>query len=81
MTNMLNESEELLARLKHQTRFKEIQRAKRKWYWERTKWWIRLTLSVISTVLVVFFPMETGEVIGRWVHEFFGTIIRKAQGL
>jgi hypothetical protein len=73
---MLDESNRLMAQIKNATKLKEIKRAKRKYYYTLIKkWTIRVSLFVFITS-AVFFPVETGTIVGTWIHDFFGTVYK-----
>ena len=71
--NMLDESNRLMAQIKNAAKLKELKRAKRKYYFTFIKkWTIRILLFGFITGAVLF-PVETGTVVGTWIHDFFGT--------
>lgn len=78
---MVDDSEAAFTRIKNQTRINEIKRAKRKWQVNKAKNILKWTTILVVTFLLVFYPVQTGAVIGTFIHEFFGTIINKAQGI
>ena len=80
MTDMTKESEALMTKLKNQTRIREINKSKRKWYVDRFKKVTKWAGIAVGSFLLVFYPTETGAVIGTFIHKFFGTIIQKSIG-
>ena len=75
---MLEESKELFDKLKKATQEQQFKKAKRKAFLVKFK---KRTIIVIIAVIIVaslIFPKETGTVIGTWIHDFFGTIIKES---
>ena len=75
---MLDECNKFLSQIKNETRLKELKRQKRTYYYTQFKKWLVRILFAFLFVTVVFFPVETGTVIGTWISEFFGTIIKSS---
>jgi len=74
--NILDESNKLLAQIKNAAKIKEIKRAKRKYYFEYfKKWFLRISISIII-FCVLFYPIESGTIIGTWIKDFFGTVYK-----
>lgn len=71
--NMLDESSKLLAQIKNASKVKEIQRMKRKYYYTMFKKWSIRIFLVFVLASVVLYPVESGTVLGTWIHDFFGT--------
>lgn len=71
---MLEESQDLMVSLKMSAQQEQIKKAKRKILFQKIKVW---TIKILITSLIfsaIFFPKETGTVIGKWIYNFFGTI-------
>lgn len=76
--NLLDESSKFLLQIQNETKLKTIKKQKRKYYFDLIKKWsIRVGLFCLI-VCVIFFPVKTGTVIGTWIHNFFGTIIKNS---
>jgi ACR3 family arsenite efflux pump ArsB len=73
---MLRETQEKQEKLKNQHKILAIQNAKKKWIKVQTIKWIKISLITISIILIVFFPIQSGNIIGNWLHDFFGTIYK-----
>lgn len=74
--NILDESNKLLAQIKNAAKVKEIKRAKRKYYFQLLKkWGIRIVL-VLFVCACIFYPIESGTIIGTWIRDFFGTVYK-----
>lgn len=75
-TNLLDESTKLLEQIKTEKKRRDIKILKRKYYYAIfKKWSIRIILFSL-TIGILFFPVEIGTIIGTWIHDFFGTIIK-----
>lgn len=74
--NMLDESSRLLAQIKNASKMKELKRGKRKYYFNLMKKWSLRVLVTVFVVGAVFFPVETGSIVGTWMHDFLGTIYK-----
>lgn len=74
--NMLDESNRLMAQIKNSAKLKELQRGKRRYYFNLIKKWALRVLFVVSISCSLFFPVETGNIVGTWMHDFFGTIYK-----
>lgn len=71
---MLEESQDLMASLKMSAQQEQIKRAQRKILFQKVKVWT-IRICVASFIFsAIFFPKETGSVIGKWIYNFFGTI-------
>jgi len=75
-TNLLDESNKFLQRLKNETKLREVKKLKRKYYIGIFKKWTIRVILFCLTIGLVFFPVEMGTIIGTWIHDFFGTIIK-----
>lgn len=75
---MLDDTSKLLAQIKNTSRIKELKRAKRVYYYKLIKKWVLRILLVSSTLLALTFPIEFGTIIGSWINDFFGTIIKNS---
>ena len=42
-------------------------------FWRRRKWWI---VSIIILAILISFPQESGEIIGQWIHDFIGNLVK-----
>lgn len=71
---MLEETNKALINLKEQHKLVAIKKAKRKYLFNLyKKYTIRIFLfSVIFCI--IFFPLQSGTIIGTWINSFFGTI-------
>lgn len=38
------------------------------------KWWIVLVFIIV--LLIIIFPSESGKIIGQWIHDFVGNLIK-----
>lgn len=72
----LDESSRFFAEIKNSAKAKEIKKAKRKWFFATVKKWTIRVLIYGSILSALFFPSETGTVIGRWIHDFSGSIYK-----
>ena len=52
-------------------------------WWLKTKtylkknWKVILVLTIIAIMIV--FPTQSGQVVGQWIHDFFGTLLKFAK--
>lgn len=73
---MLDESSRLMAQIKNTSKLKELKRAKRKYYFILIKKWV-IRVSIIAFIIsALFLPVKTGDILGVWAHDFFGTIYK-----
>lgn len=73
---MLEETRELLAKANNLNKIKQIKQAKRKAsFIKYKKIAIRIVIGTIF-VSMLFFPVETGTIIGKWINDFFVTIYK-----
>lgn len=75
---MLEESNKLLAQIKEQAKIRQIKKAKRTYLFNKYKKITFYLFITIAVVLILFFPIQTGEVIGNWINNFFGTIYKNS---
>lgn len=47
--------------------------------WNRTLKYAKYALIATAAYLVLFQPEMVGTVVGRWIHDFFGTICKEAK--
>jgi len=75
---MLEETKDLLARVNNENKIKHIRRAKRT---AQFIWWRKQTTKVFIVGVVLcflIFPVHTGDIIGTWISDFFGTIYKNS---
>lgn len=63
---------------KNNAKIKSILAAKRKWYIQKIKKWAIICFITFSITMSLVMPKETGYLIGKWVNEFFGTIVKES---
>lgn len=44
-------------------------------FWHNNRKWIKQLLFLILILIVLFFPIWTGALIGNWIKDFLGTIV------
>lgn len=74
---MLQE-DNVLETLKQSPKYKQLQKAKKIFLINKFKKIIKYTLIISISVAILFFPIETGSVIGDWINNFFGTIYKNS---
>lgn len=73
---MLKETNDMLAVIKNSAKLREIKRAKRRYIWLKVRKWTLYVALTAFTFAAIFYPVQTGEIIGVWLHDFFGTIYK-----
>jgi hypothetical protein len=76
MINGLDESNKFFAQIQNAKKIKELQKAKRKFWFAKIKMWTIRILIYGSIFACLFFPVETGTLIGHWIHDFSGSIYK-----
>ena len=84
---MLKENEDILNRLQKtatldQThefkgRLNQIKSAQSQYIKHQIKKYVLIVCGCVVLYFILFHPIQTGNVIGQWIHDFFGTIINK----
>lgn len=74
-SDMLAESDKLLTQIKNQTRINGIEKQKRTYRIAMFKKWSIRVLIAVVVICVMFFPVQTGLIIGTWIHDFFGNLL------
>jgi hypothetical protein len=74
---MLEESSKLINNIRAQQKLREINRARRVWYLRQIKYWGKVTVITAITGTILLFPEQSGRVIGKFINQFFGTIIKE----
>lgn len=75
---MLEESKEFFNDIKKSSQKDQYKKIKRKAFFVKCKkYFVMLTIS-LSIICVFGFPKQTGYVIGKWINDFFGTIIKQS---
>ena len=84
---MLQENEEILKRYQQtatldQTKeFKgklnQIKSAQSQYIKHQIKKYVLIVCSCAVLYFILFHPVQSGNMIGQWIHDFFGTIINK----
>lgn len=64
--------------MKNAAKIKAINNAKKVWYRNRAKKIAKILLITIGISLAIFFPKQTGYIIGKWMNDFFGTIAKES---
>ena len=75
---MLEETKDLLARVNNEAKIKQIKRARRK---AQMIWWRKQIIKVVLIGIVLcflIFPVQSGDIIGTWINDFFGTIYKNS---
>jgi hypothetical protein len=73
---MLNETENLLALVNNDAKVKQIKRAIRLNKFLKIKKILKIIVLIFLGVVLLFFPVQTGTIIGTWINEFFVTIYK-----
>ncbi len=73
---MLQENKEFIESFKAQQQKQIIKKATRTFYYKKIKRITLYSLLFVFSFLAIFYPVETGTVIGTWIHDFFGTILK-----
>lgn len=45
-------------------------------FWKKRKWWI---ISIIIVATIIIFPTDSGRIIGQWIHDFVGNLVKYSQ--
>lgn len=75
---ILEENNRELQKLKNLGKYNAIKKAKRRWILNRVKRYLVYSLLALLSYFIFFRPTETGYVIGRWMNDFFGTIVKES---
>jgi len=43
---------------------------------KKRKWWI---ISIFILSILIIFPIESGQAIGQWIHDFVGNLVKYSQ--
>lgn len=75
---MLEENKKQLQLTEHRAKIAAINDAKKKWVKaNRIKWAKRIVVFLIFLITLIY-PKQIGSVIGIWINQFFGTIIKES---
>ena len=74
---MLQE-DDVLETIKQTPKYKQLQKAKRVFIINRIKKISKYVIIIGISVAILFFPVQTGSVIGDWFNDFFGTIYKNS---
>lgn len=72
---MIESENDILKTLKDTPKYKQLKKAKRIFIINKIK---RISKYIIISglmICIIFFPTQTGSLIGNWINDFFGTII------
>ena len=75
---MLEESKELFDKLKKATQEQQFKKAKKKAFLAKFKKRATIVIVAIIIIGILAFPKETGTIIGTWIHDFFGSIVKES---
>lgn len=75
---ILEENEKYMKSASEQAKIRILKEAKRTWINRQVKKWSIRILLVSFGLLLIFKPVETGKVIGTWISNFFGTIVKES---
>lgn len=75
---MLEENQLEMLKMRNVGKYNAIQKAKRKWILNKIKKQILYGLLIISLFFVLFMPIQSGKIIGKWLNDFFGTIVKES---
>lgn len=73
---MLPKEEDVLSKIKNTPKYKQLQKAKRIYYYNKTKKILKYILIIGISISILFFPTQTGGAIGSWFNDFFGTMYK-----
>lgn len=73
---MLEETNQLLNEIKEKNKINSIKQAKRKYIINKYKIILKYLLIGLISIAVFIFPIQTGEIIGTWINDFFVTIYK-----
>ena len=83
---MLQENKELLnslhnkatteQTLEFKSKINQINGAKNKYVKYQIKKYTLITLCSLCVFFILFYPVQSGNIIGQWIHDFFGTIYK-----
>lgn len=72
---MLEETKQLLQKTKHYKILEDHKRQKQRYY---IKKYLRILMYIvisITTLGILFFPVQSATIIGNWYNNFIGTLI------
>jgi len=72
---MIQSEEDILKTLKDTPKYKQLKKAKRIFIINKLKRIGKYIIIGGFIVCIIFFPTQTGSLIGNWINDFFGTII------
>lgn len=64
----------MLDKLKNEHRVKQLKKQKRELLFKTVKKWSLRVFVIAFIASSLVFPVETGEIIGNWINEFFVTM-------
>jgi len=72
---MLQENENEALRLKGKVKEMAIKKAKKKFLRNKYRKFAVYASGIALSFFLIFYPIETGTLIGRWVHLFVGSLV------
>ena len=75
---MLEESQDLYNNLKKTAQLTQLKKERRKALLKKYKKRFIIMMSIFIIGSSLFFPKETGSIIGKWISDFFGTIVKES---
>lgn len=75
---MLEENKKQLQLTEHRAKIAAINDAKQKWVKVHRIKWVKRIVVILLFLITLIFPKQIGCVIGKWVNNFFGTLIKES---